>query len=89
MINGFIWFVSTGRNALVVLACSVAAFVFHQQDWTPFKLTGTVVLSYIINVQMYCMRFDFESESARATGPSQEYFAYVGRSKYLLSRKRK
>ncbi|XP_054284066.1 sodium-independent sulfate anion transporter-like [Macrosteles quadrilineatus] len=42
VINGIIWFLSTGRNALVVLMCSIVAFLFQQNEWTPFKLTGKI-----------------------------------------------
>lgn len=40
--NGLVWFVSTGRNALVVLICTVLAALLYQRSKEPFKLTGTV-----------------------------------------------
>ncbi|CAG2055161.1 unnamed protein product [Timema podura] len=37
------WLVSTSRNALVVIVCSVLAFMFHTSEkGLPFLLTGTV-----------------------------------------------
>lgn len=37
-----LWLLSTSRNAIVVVLCSVAAFLFEIYSETPFKLTGTV-----------------------------------------------
>ncbi|XP_058797830.1 sodium-independent sulfate anion transporter-like [Phymastichus coffea] len=37
-----LWFISVGRNALVVLTCSVVSFYMHRADFKPFKLSGQV-----------------------------------------------
>ncbi|KAJ8683151.1 hypothetical protein QAD02_018943, partial [Eretmocerus hayati] len=37
-----LWFLSVGRNALVVLACSVISFYLHQAGYKPFVLSGNV-----------------------------------------------
>ncbi|XP_063825040.1 sodium-independent sulfate anion transporter-like [Ostrinia nubilalis] len=37
-----LWLLSTSRNAIVVVLCSVAAFVMEQNSGSSFKLTGTV-----------------------------------------------
>lgn len=37
-----LWLLSTSRNAIVVVGCSVAAFLFEKYSTQPFKLTGTV-----------------------------------------------
>jgi len=36
----FLWFVSTGRNILVVVFCGVLAAMLEAHDQHPFKLTG-------------------------------------------------
>ncbi|KAG8266452.1 hypothetical protein J6590_071768 [Homalodisca vitripennis] len=42
-VHGLFWFVSTGRNALVVLICSITAFILYQRGMIPFILTGDIV----------------------------------------------
>ncbi|KAH9633319.1 hypothetical protein HF086_004033 [Spodoptera exigua] len=37
-----LWLLSTSRNAIVVVGCSLAAFFFEKYSTQPFKLTGTV-----------------------------------------------
>ncbi|CAG4983060.1 unnamed protein product [Colias eurytheme] len=37
-----LWLFSTSRNAIVVLICSVMAYVWEANSRSPFKLTGTV-----------------------------------------------
>ncbi|XP_049699523.2 sodium-independent sulfate anion transporter [Helicoverpa armigera] len=37
-----LWLLSTSRNAIVVIGCSLAAFLFDKYSTQPFKLTGTV-----------------------------------------------
>ncbi|XP_030764462.1 sodium-independent sulfate anion transporter-like [Sitophilus oryzae] len=37
-----IWFVSVGRNAMVVISCAVLAFIFKYHDHKPFALTSKV-----------------------------------------------
>ena len=37
-----LWFLSVGRNALVVLVCSVFSYWLHQRGQTPFMLSGKV-----------------------------------------------
>ncbi|KAJ8730050.1 hypothetical protein PYW07_017088 [Mythimna separata] len=37
-----LWLLSTSRNAIVVIGCSLAAFLFEKYSTQPFKLTGTV-----------------------------------------------
>ncbi|CAG9767314.1 unnamed protein product [Ceutorhynchus assimilis] len=37
-----VWFVSVGRNAMVVISCAVVAFIFKQHDYKPFSLTAQV-----------------------------------------------
>ncbi|XP_028027039.1 sodium-independent sulfate anion transporter [Bombyx mandarina] len=37
-----LWLLSTSRNAVIVVLCSVAAFILKQYQLTPFKLTGKV-----------------------------------------------
>ncbi|XP_045497477.1 sodium-independent sulfate anion transporter-like [Colias croceus] len=37
-----LWLFSTSRNAIVVLICSVMAYVWEANSKSPFKLTGTV-----------------------------------------------
>lgn len=37
-----LWLLSTSRNAIVVIICSVLAFILEGQDNSPFRLTGTV-----------------------------------------------
>lgn len=68
--NGLVWFVSTGRNALVVLLCTVLAALLYQRSKEPFKLTGTVAsepkennsssldnLAFLTNASLlYCSR---------------------------------
>lgn len=34
-----VWFISVSRNALVVIACAVLAFVLEKHDMHPFSLT--------------------------------------------------
>lgn len=38
----FFWFLGTGRNALVVLICAVASYIFEIRDGAPFLLTGHI-----------------------------------------------
>lgn len=38
----FFWFLGTGRNALVVLLCAVASYIFEIRDGAPFLLTGHI-----------------------------------------------
>ncbi|XP_015183774.1 PREDICTED: sodium-independent sulfate anion transporter [Polistes dominula] len=38
----FLWFLGTGRNALVVLICAVASYIFEIQNGAPFLLTGHI-----------------------------------------------
>ncbi|XP_008201868.1 sodium-independent sulfate anion transporter [Nasonia vitripennis] len=42
IISKTLWFLSVGRNALVVLTCSVISFYLHQGGQTPFALSGQV-----------------------------------------------
>ncbi|XP_023245583.1 sodium-independent sulfate anion transporter-like isoform X2 [Copidosoma floridanum] len=42
IVSKTIWFLSVGRNALVVLICSAISFYLHQAGQTPFALSGTV-----------------------------------------------
>uniref|UniRef100_A0A1B6CML3 SLC26A/SulP transporter domain-containing protein n=1 Tax=Clastoptera arizonana TaxID=38151 RepID=A0A1B6CML3_9HEMI len=42
IITKSLWLLSTARNALIVVLCSVAAYYFHSQGQTPFILTGDV-----------------------------------------------
>ncbi|KPJ15655.1 Sodium-independent sulfate anion transporter [Papilio machaon] len=37
-----LWLLSTSRNAIIVLVCSLMAFFFDRYSESPFKLTGTV-----------------------------------------------
>ncbi|CAH0723345.1 unnamed protein product, partial [Brenthis ino] len=37
-----LWLLSTSRNAIIVLLCSVMAFAWESHSESPFKLTGTV-----------------------------------------------
>ncbi|KAL0893135.1 hypothetical protein ABMA27_014766 [Loxostege sticticalis] len=37
-----LWILSTSRNAIIVVLCSVAAYVMEQHSGSSFKLTGTV-----------------------------------------------
>ncbi|XP_047529825.1 sodium-independent sulfate anion transporter [Vanessa atalanta] len=37
-----LWLLSTSRNAIIVLVCSVMAFTWESHSVSPFKLTGTV-----------------------------------------------
>ncbi|KAG6445365.1 sodium-independent sulfate anion transporter [Manduca sexta] len=37
-----LWLLSTSRNAIIVILCSLAAFIFESHSESPFKLTGTV-----------------------------------------------
>ncbi|KAJ0177271.1 hypothetical protein K1T71_007280 [Dendrolimus kikuchii] len=37
-----LWLLSTSRNAIIVVLCSVAAYLFESYSENPFKLTGTV-----------------------------------------------
>ncbi|XP_068631707.1 sodium-independent sulfate anion transporter-like [Battus philenor] len=37
-----LWLLSTSRNAIIVLICSLTAFFFDRYSESPFKLTGTV-----------------------------------------------
>ncbi|XP_013143583.1 PREDICTED: sodium-independent sulfate anion transporter [Papilio polytes] len=37
-----LWLLSTSRNAIIVLLCSLMAFFFDRYSESPFKLTGTV-----------------------------------------------
>ncbi|GBP82785.1 Sodium-independent sulfate anion transporter [Eumeta japonica] len=36
------WLLSTSRNAIIVILCSLAAFLLEKGSGSPFKLTGTV-----------------------------------------------
>ncbi|KAL2712869.1 sodium-independent sulfate anion transporter-like isoform X1 [Vespula squamosa] len=38
----FFWFLGTGRNALVVLLCAVASYIFEIRHGAPFLLTGHI-----------------------------------------------
>uniref|UniRef100_A0A1B6C3Z6 STAS domain-containing protein n=2 Tax=Clastoptera arizonana TaxID=38151 RepID=A0A1B6C3Z6_9HEMI len=42
LLANILWFTSTGRNAMIVLASSVIAYIFHQHGHTPFTLTGHI-----------------------------------------------
>ncbi|KAK1124251.1 hypothetical protein K0M31_006625 [Melipona bicolor] len=37
-----IWFLGTGRNALVVILCAVASYIFENRGGAPFILTGHI-----------------------------------------------
>ncbi|XP_072931937.1 sodium-independent sulfate anion transporter [Epargyreus clarus] len=37
-----LWLLSTSRNAIIVLICSLIAFLWEMHSTSPFKLTGTV-----------------------------------------------
>ncbi|CAB3224252.1 unnamed protein product, partial [Arctia plantaginis] len=37
-----LWLLSTSRNAIIVISCSVIAFLFEKYSTQPFKLTGVV-----------------------------------------------
>lgn len=37
-----LWLLSTSRNAIIVLLCSLMAFAWEKYSESPFKLTGTV-----------------------------------------------
>lgn len=37
-----LWLLSTSRNAIIVIGCSLTAFFFESYSTQPFKLTGTV-----------------------------------------------
>jgi solute carrier family 26 (sodium-independent sulfate anion transporter), member 11 len=41
-LGGFLWLISTARNAIIVLVSSVVAYYAHQQGHVPFILTGKV-----------------------------------------------
>lgn len=41
-VKKILWLLSTSRNAIIVVVCSVIAFTFEQYSESPFKLTGTV-----------------------------------------------
>ncbi|XP_068084197.1 sodium-independent sulfate anion transporter [Anabrus simplex] len=38
-----LWFISTGRNAMVVIACAAIAYIFKQNGDVPFALAGNIV----------------------------------------------
>ncbi|XP_076234572.1 sodium-independent sulfate anion transporter [Calliopsis andreniformis] len=38
----FIWFVGTGRNALVVILCAVVSYIYESRGGAPFILTGHI-----------------------------------------------
>jgi sodium-independent sulfate anion transporter 11 len=40
--GGFLWLISTARNAIIVLVSSVIAYYAHQSGYEPFILTGKV-----------------------------------------------
>lgn len=42
ILRKLIWFVGTGRNALVVILCAVASYVFENHGEVPFALTGNI-----------------------------------------------
>ncbi|CAB3363911.1 Hypothetical predicted protein [Cloeon dipterum] len=41
-LNQAVWLISTARNIIVVVVCSVLASVFHKNGYHPFLLTGEV-----------------------------------------------
>lgn len=41
-LGGFLWLISTARNALLVLISSAVAYYAHQKGHVPFILTGKV-----------------------------------------------
>lgn len=42
ILRKLIWFVGTGRNALVVILCAVASYIFENHGEVPFALTGHI-----------------------------------------------
>ncbi|XP_003400635.1 sodium-independent sulfate anion transporter-like [Bombus affinis] len=42
ILSKLIWFLGTGRNALVVILCAVVSYVFESRGGAPFILTGHV-----------------------------------------------
>ncbi|KAG7210485.1 hypothetical protein KM043_012006 [Ampulex compressa] len=38
----FLWFLGTGRNALVVVVCAIASYIFERQGGAPYILTGHI-----------------------------------------------
>lgn len=40
--NKVLWFIGTARNALVVVTCAVAAYIFEVYSTVPFILTGHI-----------------------------------------------
>lgn len=51
-VDGLIWFISTSRNALAVMAGCLAAYLLEQNDSNPFSLTG--LLWQIYSSSMNC-----------------------------------
>lgn len=45
-----LWLLSTARNALAVVVCSVIAYVCHTHGHTPFVLTGWAISYVLVNL---------------------------------------
>ncbi|CAK9817230.1 Sodium-independent sulfate anion transporter [Anthophora quadrimaculata] len=42
ILKKFIWFLGTGRNALVVILCAVVSYIYENRGGAPFYLTGHI-----------------------------------------------
>lgn len=69
IISQFLWFLSTSRNIIVVVVCSIMVFMFEEHNIQPFELTG--------EVKEGLPEFKFPPFSAEVKNETQSFFNMV------------